>query len=292
MKLSIFKNFLTFSILLIIFTSLFSCKKNEEPTIKPPSKPVAGFTSLPDTVTGLKVSFSNTSRFGKSYAWNFGVPGATSSAIAPEYTFPAEGTYTVTLVVTSADGSLSTISKTLELTGPIPTDLNLLENENFENGDNWTITHVFGDEITSTFDNKLTISTDGDGDGEIIIHQAVSLQPGTYQFAADFDIDATQSRVWAEFFLLSTEPVEGAGPEDDNEKVVGFNSFGDCNDQAYAGDILNISAECLQGIDIDGGQIVVTTAGTYWFAIDIGRAGGNFGDSFNIKSVGLTKVVE
>ena len=291
MKLSIFKNFLTFSILLIIFTSLFSCKKNEEPTIKPPSKPVAGFTSLPDTVTGLKVSFSNTSRFGESYAWNFGVPGATSTAIAPEYTFPTEGTYTVTLVVTSADGSLSTISKTLELTGPIPTDLNLLENENFENGDNWTITYSIGDDITTTFNNKLTISVPGDASGATIIHQAVDLEPGTYQVAADFDIDATQTRVWAEFYLLATEPVEGAEPEDP-EKVVGYDAFGDCNGQAYSGDILQINQDCLQGIDTDGGKVVVTTAGTYHFAIVVGLDDGNFGDSFNIKSVGLTKVVE
>lgn len=48
---------------------------------------------------GYTVTFKNNSTGGFSYSWDFGVPGATSTAFEPTYTFPDTGTYNVKLVV-------------------------------------------------------------------------------------------------------------------------------------------------------------------------------------------------
>lgn len=51
---------------------------------------------------GLTVQFENTSYGGTNYYWDFGVPGITtdvSTAFAPSYTYPQDGTYDVMLVV-------------------------------------------------------------------------------------------------------------------------------------------------------------------------------------------------
>ncbi len=50
---------------------------------------------------GTTIKFENQSYGASSYSWDFGVPGITtdvSTAFEPTYTFPAPGTYTVTLV--------------------------------------------------------------------------------------------------------------------------------------------------------------------------------------------------
>jgi gliding motility-associated-like protein len=51
---------------------------------------------------GLTIDFENNSYGGTNYYWDFGVPGIAtdnSTAFEPSYTFPAPGTYDVTLVV-------------------------------------------------------------------------------------------------------------------------------------------------------------------------------------------------
>ncbi|WP_158543277.1 PKD domain-containing protein [Dyella psychrodurans] len=73
-----------------------------------PGNPVANFT---DTVSGLTVSFTNTSTDSggtiTSYAWNFG-DGSTSTAASPSHTYTAAGTYTVSLEVTDNTGATNT----------------------------------------------------------------------------------------------------------------------------------------------------------------------------------------
>ncbi|UKN00787.1 PKD domain-containing protein [Paracrocinitomix mangrovi] len=51
---------------------------------------------------GLTVDFENNSFGGTNYQWDFGVAGITtdvSTSFEPSYTYPADGTYTVTLIV-------------------------------------------------------------------------------------------------------------------------------------------------------------------------------------------------
>ncbi len=62
-------------------------------------------TQLPGFISfcqGLAVNFQNNSYGGEFYKWDFGVPGIdtdVSTEFSPSYTFPAPGTYEVTLVV-------------------------------------------------------------------------------------------------------------------------------------------------------------------------------------------------
>ncbi|MFM7080153.1 MAG: PKD domain-containing protein [Bacteroidota bacterium] len=54
------------------------------------------------------VQFTNFSQGAATYLWDFGVPGATSSSLNPSYTYPALGTYNVTLVAYSNVNPLCT----------------------------------------------------------------------------------------------------------------------------------------------------------------------------------------
>lgn len=54
------------------------------------------------------VQFSNFSQGAANYLWDFGVPGATSTSLNPSYTYPALGTYNVTLVAYSNVNPLCT----------------------------------------------------------------------------------------------------------------------------------------------------------------------------------------
>lgn len=80
---------------------------DSEPT---PGEPEAAFSY---NVDGMTVSFSDESSADYeivSYAWDFG-DGATSSEANPVHTYAAEGTYSVTLTVTDAEGQQSSTSQ-------------------------------------------------------------------------------------------------------------------------------------------------------------------------------------
>jgi PKD repeat protein len=85
-----------------------SCRNDDAPP-PPPNPPVAAFSF---TVTGMQVNFVDASTGNPtSYFWDFGSAGAvppTSVVANPVVTYPAAGAYTVTLLVSNADGSDST----------------------------------------------------------------------------------------------------------------------------------------------------------------------------------------
>ncbi|BFI97333.1 MAG: hypothetical protein RSP_28430 [Rhodanobacter sp.] len=95
--------------------------------------PVASFT---DTVSGLSVSFTNTSTDTggtiSSYSWNFG-DGSTSTSASPSHTYAAAGSYTVTLTVTDSTGATSTKTATVTVSST-STPTQLLGNTGFETG--------------------------------------------------------------------------------------------------------------------------------------------------------------
>ncbi|HRK26697.1 MAG TPA: T9SS type A sorting domain-containing protein [Chitinophagales bacterium] len=59
----------------------------------------------------LTVAFTNASANAFSYEWNFGVPGESSALENPIFTFPAPGTYTVTLTTLGVGGTTATVTK-------------------------------------------------------------------------------------------------------------------------------------------------------------------------------------
>jgi gliding motility-associated-like protein len=76
---------------------------------------------------GLTIDFENESFGGTSWQWDFGVDGINSdvsSVFEPSYTFPAEGTYTVQLIVSQSVGCSDTTTQVFiinnELTAEFP----------------------------------------------------------------------------------------------------------------------------------------------------------------------------
>lgn len=93
---------LPFLACLLFSLSLIGC-----PT--PPAKPNAAFTATPTSgAAPLSVQFTDSSASGGSpitaWAWNFG-DGGTSDERSPTHVYGAAGSYTVTLTVTTANGS-------------------------------------------------------------------------------------------------------------------------------------------------------------------------------------------
>lgn len=81
--------------------------------------PIAGFTMSADTVCALtNVIFTNTTVGVASASWNFG-DATTSTAANPVHAYAATGTYTVTLIVTTAFGCRDTITAPVYV-DPIP----------------------------------------------------------------------------------------------------------------------------------------------------------------------------
>lgn len=64
---------------------------------------------------GYTVKFVNSSTGGFSYKWNFGVPGGTSTAFEPTFTFPDTGTYLVSLVVNQGSTCPDSISRLVKI---------------------------------------------------------------------------------------------------------------------------------------------------------------------------------
>jgi PKD repeat protein len=53
-----------------------------------------------------------------TYLWNFGDGTATSTSSAMSHTFPAAGTYTVTLTTTDGWGKAASITRVVSVTAP------------------------------------------------------------------------------------------------------------------------------------------------------------------------------
>ncbi|MCB9245032.1 MAG: PKD domain-containing protein [Flavobacteriales bacterium] len=98
-------------------TNGFGCESDVTRAVTVYAAPKAGFTAG-DACLGSATSFSNNSTGATSYSWDFG-DGRTSSSASPSNTYAAAGTYTVTLVATSANGCTNTFqSKVAVNTNP------------------------------------------------------------------------------------------------------------------------------------------------------------------------------
>ncbi|MFZ9942185.1 MAG: PKD-like domain-containing protein [Bacteroidia bacterium] len=83
--------------------------------------PTPSFTLPPVGCVNVPISFTNTSIGGASYVWDFGDPTSannTSTLASPTHVFANTGTYTATLVVTSAAGCVDSISNSILIVSP------------------------------------------------------------------------------------------------------------------------------------------------------------------------------
>ncbi|HEY6160378.1 MAG TPA: PKD domain-containing protein [Bacteroidia bacterium] len=102
----------------VVTTDASGCTVQNTVTITDLPPPTAGFFYSPQTVTLIEpnVQFTDASNGGSSWNWDFG-DGDTSSLANPQHTYTAEGTYTVTLIVTNAFGCSDTITQVLTVEG-------------------------------------------------------------------------------------------------------------------------------------------------------------------------------
>ena len=124
-------------------------------TAPPPAnvKPVARFTATTDDLTVSTNGGTSTDSDGTitDYAWTYGTTG-TGTGATSSYTFPAAGTYPVTLKVTDNKGATNTTTQNITVTAPPPANVKPVAR------------------FTATTDD-LTVSTNGgtstDSDGTI-----------------------------------------------------------------------------------------------------------------------------
>ncbi len=88
------------------------CSSSAEVTVTVNESPEALFSAVPTGgCSPLDVAFTDNSNDAAQWNWNFG-DGGTSSAQNPTHTFNGEGTYDISLIVTSPEGCLDTIVMT------------------------------------------------------------------------------------------------------------------------------------------------------------------------------------
>lgn len=122
MKLSHFRiKKSTTKLALVIFTAatLVACKKTNPVPKQESIKPTAGFTFTLDLQDPKSISFQNTSKDAVSFSWDF-ADGKTSTEKDPKHTYAMEGTYKVTLIVSSSTNTKDTITKAIKTEYPIP----------------------------------------------------------------------------------------------------------------------------------------------------------------------------
>lgn len=93
----------------LITQNSFGCTDSVLTNVTVYALPVAAFAA--DTVCqGAASSFVDNSTSAAAWNWNFGDASPNASAQSPTHVYAAQGTYTVTLVVTNASGCTDTIS--------------------------------------------------------------------------------------------------------------------------------------------------------------------------------------
>lgn len=84
--------------------------------------PQVGFQTNHECI-GYTQTFANNSTGAMlNYSWDFGVPGITtdvSTAVSPTYTFPAEGTYPITLIASSGPNCSDTMVQNITIYEPL-----------------------------------------------------------------------------------------------------------------------------------------------------------------------------
>jgi PKD repeat protein len=109
------KPFIFYSLTAVTICCIYSCKKEKA------ASPVDVIYSV--DVDGLTVTFTNQTKSGTTYKWDFG-DGATSTEENPVHTYPSKGKFVPTLYVGTAGGATFEGSTVLHISKGSPVKLN------------------------------------------------------------------------------------------------------------------------------------------------------------------------
>jgi len=94
--------------------------------------PSAGFDIMQSPDNFLAYSFTNTSRGGETYAWDFG-DGNSSTMESPDHVYDTPDVYDVTLEVTNEFGLSTTLVRTIDIQAPVTADFSFVTNQDPDN---------------------------------------------------------------------------------------------------------------------------------------------------------------
>jgi len=177
----------------------------------------------------LTTTFTNTTKFGVTYEWNFGDGSATSNLVNPQHQYAAEGQYTVTLKATNEVG-VTTLVKTDLVTVNAKPALpagEKLYGGNMENSNFWTVNYLNSPSninAVGTWNNTTNVPTAGTGgclyingpaaggaNIQYAIYQKVNLNSDSvYTFDGAFrDFTTGMKNFWVEIYI-GVEPTSGS----------------------------------------------------------------------------------
>lgn len=224
----------SFAIALVLISTV-SCVDElilpEEGSIADATPPTADFTAI-ESENFLIYNFSNTSKSATSFEWNFAELG-TSTDSEPQFEFPAEGVYSVTLVARdNLNVSNSTTKEVNVVEPPEPPAINPdVINGDFSDGVNdWRIESWEGG-------NTYPFGTTSDGEGldydgntldagkspgakwqsnhqDRYAYQAITVSPGReytaeYSYAIKNNVEDIEGGDRIEFYILSGHFTDG-----------------------------------------------------------------------------------
>jgi len=244
---------------------------------------IADFTYEADPNDDMTIHFTNTSQNHHSSYWLFGDGSDHSSEDSPTHTFPAGGTYEVTLAV-MGNGTGNEIVREVTVI-----DRTLLgeriQDGNFENPDAWTIYEGGFEELTDhVFSNgSLILSNEEGSEANVVIWQAIEVQANTdYVFSAHVS-GGGMDAAWVEFLFGDSEP-ENDDDYSDNSQF-SLNAWAGCGIDPFEG---NIAALSCAGDGGEDGIISFDSGGTKYFAIKAGAWEGTLGpNGVTISNVSL-----
>ncbi|MBL7474101.1 PKD domain-containing protein [Robertkochia sediminum] len=276
----------TYTVTLTASNDTESVQFTETITVTDPNAaPEVGFTS---SISGLEVTFTNTTTNAVSYAWDFGDGMGTSADENPVYAYQQAGTYTVTLTATSEGGATGefTADVTVE---EITSSTNFINNGSFDDDAGWTVTNHY--EVANTLgsvtiaDGAVKIDETEAGPWKHVgLYTAVTLEPGIYQFEMDMTYTEIND-VWGEVYIGTQEPQQNVDYSGDQRVLVAYNAW-DCADaKTYNGKATESGCDP----EANPGQFEITAAGTYYLLFRTG--GATYGpDGIVIDNMSLLKV--
>lgn len=262
--------------------------------------PIASFDFQVDADNPLMVTFTNNSKDGETFAWDFGDESGTSAEENPSYTYAEGGTFTVTLTATNEGGSNES-AKEVNVIAPT---VNLVEGGDMSDESAWNYKQLWVDAVDHGFveDEFKFSSAEGIAYSNAILWQEIEVEVGeTYNLSAQVRSEGTVNS-WFEVYFGTEALGETADDYSSGGIQIFLKSFGEgenCAVSAFDDDIFSVaSGGCpipeASLLDANGNVTFaaenVSANGTIFLAFKAGNWDGNFGQGIFLDDVSLQKV--